>query len=367
MDSRVQKLAQVLVAYSLDLQPGETLAVKTNPLADELNLAVYQEALLAGAHVTFLNQIPGMWEVYYRYAGLAELDHVSEFERIVHEQFSAILDIEAEYNTRELTEVDPARITRRRSARRDLFRTMLERMANGDLKWCGTLFPTPASAQEANMGLIDYQEFVYKAGMLDSPDPVMAWKEKDAKQKSIIDLLMAKESLVLRGKDIDLRLSIKGRVFNSAAGRTNFPDGEIFTSPVEESASGWIRFAYPAIYSSREVDNVELWFQDGKIVKEKATKGEEFLREVLNTDPGARYLGELGIGTNYAIQRFTKNMLFDEKLGGTIHLAVGIGFPELGSQNHSAIHWDLLCDMADGEILADGETIYQNGKFILGS
>ncbi len=177
--------------------------------------------------------------------------------------------------------------------------------------------------------------------------------------------MKGKSSIVIRGKDVDLQLSIKDRSFLGAAGKENFPDGEIYTSPVEKSVNGWIRFAYPAIYDGREVSDIELWFEDGKVVREKAVKGEAFLTQILNTDPGARYLGELGIGTNYSIPRFTKNMLFDEKLGGTIHLAVGAGFPEVGGENESGVHWDMLCDMADSEMVIDGELYYKDGKFVI--
>lgn len=364
MDPRVQKLAQVLINYSLDLKPGEELAVSTNSLADELNLAVYQAALEGGAHVFFQYSNPGMSNLFYKYASEDQLDHISEIERIIRGKYGAILHIEAESNTRELTGIDPARISRRRNAGRELFQTMLNRMASGELKWCYTVFPTAANAQEADMSLMDYQDFVYKAGMLDMPDPVAAWIAEEARQKQVIQTLKGKDKLVLRGKDIDLTLSIQERAFLGASGKENFPDGEIYTSPVETSAQGWVRFAYPAIYSSREVNDIELWFEDGKIVKEKAAKGEDFLRNTLDTDSGARYLGELGIGTNYAIPRFTKNILFDEKLGGTIHLAVGLGFVQAGGRNESAVHWDMLCDMSESEITADGETIYRDGKFV---
>jgi aminopeptidase len=365
MDARVQKLAQVLINYSLNLQPGEELAVITNSLADELNLAVYQEALLAGGHVFFQYNNPGMAGVFYKFSDEKQLEHISEIERIIRERFPAILHIEAESNTRELTGVDPARISRRRSAGRELFQTMLNRMGRGELKWCYTLYPTAANAQEADMSLMDYQDFVYKAGMLDLPDPVAAWIEEAARQKRLIDYLKGKDRLIFRGKDIDLTLSIQGRSFLGASGKENFPDGEIYTSPVETSAQGWVRFAIPAIYSSREVREIEFWFEDGKVVREKASIGEDFLTQTLNTDPGARFLGELGIGTNYAIPRFSKNILFDEKLGGTIHFAIGHGFDQAGGQNVSAVHWDLLCDMSESEITADGETIYRDGKFTL--
>ncbi len=365
MDPRVQKLAQVLINYSLRLQPGEELAVLTNSLADELNLAVYQEALLAGGHVSFHYNNPGITSIFYKYSNDDQLDHISKVDRMITEEYPAILHIEAEANTRELSGVDPVRISRMRSARRDLFQTMLKRMESGELKWCYTLYPTPANAQEADMSVQEYQDFVYSAGMLNLPDPAAAWVAEDERQQRFIDYLKGKQDVHLRGKDIDLYLSVRDRSFISASGRANFPDGEIFTSPVETSAQGWVRFDYPAIYSSREVCEVELWFDNGKVVKETASKGADLLVQTLNTDPGARFLGELGIGTNYAIPRFTKNILFDEKLGGTIHLALGLGFQEAGGRNESAIHWDLICDMQESEITVDGFTIYRDGKFIL--
>ena len=237
-------------------------------------------------------------------------------------------------------------------------------MGSKDLKWCGTVYPTQALAQEADMSLREYQDFVYGAGLLSLDEPVTAWKEEDKRQQRLINWLSGKDQVTIQGKDIDLRLSIHGRLFEGASGHLNFPDGEIYTSPVEESINGWVRFNYPAIYDGREVIDIELWFENGKIVKEEASKGQDMLTALLNTDAGARYVGELGIGTNYAIQRFTKNMLFDEKIGGTIHLAVGMGFPEVNGRNQSGIHWDMLCDMAQSEIRVDGELFYQDGKFV---
>jgi aminopeptidase len=366
-DPRVEKLAQVLVGYSLDLQPGEELAIKTNPLADELNLAVYKEALKAGAHPIFLNQVPGMTEIFFKYASEKQLDYISDIDRIVHERYQAILLIEAEYNTRELSGANPASMSRRRKARASLFTTQIRRVANKELKWCMTVFPTRASAQEADMSLGDYEDFVYAAGYLDLPEPITAWKQQLDLQQRLISWLNGKDEVRIKGSDIDLRLSVQGRKFRESSGRLNFPDGEIYTSPVEESVNGWVRFAYPAIYDGHEVVDVELWFEGGKIVKEQATKAADFLTATLNTDQGSRHLGEFGIGTNYAIPRFTKNMLFDEKLGGTIHLAVGLGFPEVGGKNESGVHWDMLCDMSDSEIRFDGELFYNDGKFVVGS
>ncbi len=363
-DLRVEKLARVLVQYSLDMKPGEQLAIKTNPFADELNLALYKEALLAGAHPFFMNEVPGMWDIFYEFAPAETLELVLPVDQWVHENCRAIMHIEAEYNTRELTNSDPSRIKRYRNSRSHIFKSMIDRMAAGELKWCLTVFPTYASALEADMSLREYQDFIYTAGMLDHPDPVAAWTEEAQRQQRWIDSLAGKDRLIFKGQDIDLRMSILDRSFEGAAGKLNFPDGEIYTSPVEGSVEGWVRFAYPAIIGGREVIDIELWFEGGKVVREKASKGGDFLTEMLNSDQGSRYLGELGIGTNYAIPRFTKNMLFDEKLGGTIHLAVGAGFPEVGGKNESSLHWDMLCDMAESEIEADGEVFYKNGRFI---
>ncbi len=364
-DPRITKLAQVLIHYSLELKPGEQFMMSSSPLAHELNLAVYEEAVKAGAHVLTLIQMPGAREIFLKNASDDQLDYVSPSRRIIVEQYDAILNIGAFHNTRELSGVAPERQQRAGRAGADLRKTFMERMATRDLRWCYTVFPTHASAQEADMSLREYEDFVYGAGLLDADDPVAQWQAESARQQKLIDWLVGKDQIVIKGSNVDLQMSIKGRSFKQAAGKENFPDGEIYTSPVEESVSGWVRFGYPAIYGGREVNDIELWFEDGKVVKEKASKGEELLTALLNTDDGARFLGELGIGTNYGIQRFTKNMLFDEKIGGTIHLAVGAGFPETGSKNQSGVHWDMLCAMAESEIIVDGALFYKDGKIVI--
>jgi aminopeptidase len=364
-DPRVTKMAQVLVKYSLDLQPGQEVVLGTTPLAEELSLAVYQEAVLAGAHVFVLNKLPGSQEIFYKHANDAQLDYVDPIGKFAVERFDALLEIVAPTNTRELSGVDPTRQSRARKAKAEISRIVAGRTARGEFKWCITLYPTHASAQEADMSLSEYQDFVYGACLLDLPDPIAAWKEEGERQRALVDWLAGKDQVIMRGSNVDIRLSIEDRSFVSCDGKFNFPDGEIFTGPVERSVNGWVRFAYPAIYAGREVVDIELWFEDGKVVQEKATKGQELLTGLLNTDEGSRYLGEWGIGTNYGIQRFSKNMLFDEKIGGTIHFAVGRGMPETGSHNESGIHWDMLCDMSESEITVDGELFYKDGKFVV--
>jgi len=364
-DSRIQKLASILVHYSLEVKAGQQLAIMTTPLAEELTLAVYTEAIKTGAHVTTLIHVPGAREALLKHGNEAQLTRVPPDLKVVVETFDALLSIGAEYNTRSMNGVSPERMALAHSSQGPLLETLGQRFANKEFNWAFTVFPTQAAAQEADMSLADYCEFVYGAGLLNEADPVSLWKAEGERQKRLIEWLAGKDHVTLKGSNIDLTLSIAGRNFLEANGRANFPDGEIYTSPVEDSVNGWVRFRYPAIYAGQEVVDIELWFENGKVVKEKAAKGQELLTSLLNQYEGARVLGELGIGTNYGIQRFTKHILFDEKLGGTIHLAVGRGFPEAGGKNHSSLHWDMLCDMAESEITVDGALFYKNGKPVI--
>ncbi len=362
MDPRVSKLAQVLVHYSLELRAGQQFALTSDALAGQLALAVYREAIEAGAFVFLKPRLPGAAEIFYKLASEQQLDYVSPIEKLIRETFDATLYIEAEQNTRELSNADPAKQAHFRKTYQPLSQHFYERAARKEVRWCVTVYPTHAAAQEADMSLVEYEDFVYEAGKLHMQDPVAVWKTEGERMRELQAWLDGKDQVVIKGENVELQLSIKGRRFEVADGKENFPDGEIFTGPVEDSVKGWIRFGYPAIYGGREVSDIELWFEDGKVVREQAGKGAELLTSLLNTDEGARYLGEWGIGTNYSIPRFTKSMLFDEKLGGTIHLAVGSSYPETGGKNESGLHWDMLCDMSDGEITVDGELFYRDGK-----
>jgi aminopeptidase len=355
----------VLVHYSLEIKPGQQFSIRTHPLAEELTLAVYEEAVKAGANVFIQPSTPGAAEIFYKYASDTQLDYVSPISKLITETFDASLSIWTMHNTRELAGIDPKRMARASRAGAAIFKTSLDRIAKKEMHWCGTSFPTHSSAQEADMSLVDYREFVYGAEMLNDDDPVAYWKKVGQELQELANRFKGRDRVILKGSNVDLKMSIKDRIFIPCDGKENFPDGEIFTGPVEDSVEGWVRFRYPAIENGQEVTDIELWFEKGKVVKEIATKNQELLTAQLNTDAGARQLGEFGIGTNYAITRFTKDMLFDEKMGGTIHLAVGAGLPESGSKNESGIHWDMLCDMHDAEIHVDGELFYKNGKFVL--
>jgi aminopeptidase len=364
-DLRIEKLAQVLVHYSLGLIAGQQIQIRTHPLAEELTLAIYEQVIKVGAYPYLVVTVPGVDEIFYKYANDDQLDYVSPVRKLITETFDANLVIWSEHNSRSLSGIDPSRMSRTSKAGAPLTKLFMERAARGEMHWTLTAYPSQAMAQDAEMGYLDYREFVFGAGMLNEADPVAFWKAEGDHQRTLVNWLKNRDQVVMKGENVDIRLSIKDRKFIVCDGKENFPDGEIFTGPVEESVNGWIRFKYPAIEYGQEVTDIELWFEKGKVVKERASKNRELLTTMLGTDAGARYLGEWGIGTNYGIQQFTKNMLFDEKIGGTIHFAVGAGYPESGSRNESGIHWDMLCDMHQAEIHIDGDLFYQNGRPIV--
>mgnify|MGYP001816549441 FL=1 len=303
-------------------------------------------------------------EIFYKVASDEQLDYVPQVLHNLVEEKDARMSVRTESNTKALTNVDPAKQARASAARRPLSELFQERAAKKELKWSGTAYPTHAFAQDAEMSLREFEDFVYGAALVHEPDPIAAWKAVSKEQQKLVDWLEGKGQVRLLGPDTDLTLSIKGRSWVNCDGHENFPDGEIFTGPIEDSVNGHVRFSYPACEGGREVEDVRLWFENGKAVKATAAKNENFLITMLDTDEGARFLGEFAFGTNQGVQRFTKNILFDEKIGGTVHMAVGTGFPETGSLNRSAIHWDMICDLRQGgEVWVDGELFAKDGKF----
>jgi aminopeptidase len=365
-DPRIAKLAQVLVHYSLALKMGQLVRISGPALASALMLEVYREAIGAGANVIMRPVIDGTEEIFYKLGSDEQLRFVAPLQLQEIETIDADVGIWASYNTRSLTGVDPQRQAIRREATRDYMKRFFDRAASGALRWVGTQFPTQANAQDAEMSLAEYEEFVFTAGRLHEPDPVAAWKKVKAEQDRIIEDLKTRKKLHLVGQNIDLTVRVDGRTWLNAAGEHNFPDGEIFTAPLEQATTGWVRFTFPAIYGGREVTQVHLKFDEGRVVEATADKGQEFLLAMLDLDAGARVIGEFAFGTNYGITRFTRNILFDEKIGGTVHMALGAAYPESGGTNVSGLHWDMICDLRGGaEVRADGEVIYRNGKFLI--
>ena len=363
-DPRITNLARTLVQYSTEIQPKDRVAIIGEPPAGPLIREVYREVLRAGGHPHLLLKFEGMEYLLFSEASDDQLNYISPFERLMLEDFEAMISVRSQSNTRALSNVDPTRQQIYAKARTDLYATYTARSATREFKWVGTMFPTQAYAQDAEMSLEEFAEYVYSTTYADSEDPIAAWLKVHDEQQRLVDWLAGKKHVEVRGPEVELTLSIEGRAFVNSDGKRNMPSGEIFTSPVEESVNGWVRYTYPAVLGGREVEGIELHFEDGKVVKAAAKKNESFLLKMLDTDPGARYLGEFAVGTNKKINRFIKNILFDEKIGGTIHTAVGYGFPEAGSKNKSAIHWDMICDMRDGgQISVDGELFYESGEF----
>ncbi|HEX3723996.1 MAG TPA: aminopeptidase [Nitrolancea sp.] len=363
-DARLETLSRILVDYSLDVQPGQLVTIGGSPLAAPLIRAVYRRVIERGGNPLLQISLPGISEIYYGLANDDQLNYIRPDEHIMPELADAALSILSDANTKALSGVDPSRQRLARLARADLTQTYLERSAAGALKWCVTLFPTEAFAQDAEMSLYDYEEFVYGAGLLDATDPVEEWQTVSREQARLVDWLSDKRSVHVTAPGTDLRLEIAGRTFMNADGRYNFPDGEIFTGPIENSVNGHVRFTFPCNVGGREVEDVQLWFEQGKVVKATAEKNEEYLLRTLDTDEGARYLGEFAFGTNRGITKFTSNILFDEKIGGTMHLALGSSYPETGGVNHSAIHWDMICDLRQqSEVHVDGQLFMKDGVF----
>ncbi len=366
LDPRIEKLAKLLVHYSLGIKKGQNLFIRGTSLAEPLVEAAYKEAILAGAHPVVMVGSPNTQEIFFKHASQEQLEYVSPVEKYVMENYDAFLNIMASFNTKSLSGVDPKRIAVNRRATAELQKMFMERAGKGELSWVLTGFPTNAAAQDASMSITEYQDFVFGAGLLDKDDPVAQWRRIDAEQDKICRFLEGKSQLRIVSEDTDLSMDIKGRKWINCSGKENFPDGEVFTGPVEDSVNGHIRFSFPGIYAGKEIEDIRLTFKDGKVVKASAAKGEDLLQALLETDEGARYVGEVAVGTNFGIQKFTRNMLFDEKIGGTVHLALGASYPESGGKNQSGIHWDMLCDMRQrGEIFADGEAIYKDGHFTI--
>ena len=365
-DSRVSKLAKILVHYSTKVQKGDKVLIRgypLEPIGSPLVIEVFREVLKAGGHPHFLIDLEDIWYYFLKEASDTQLLEPDIFQKYADENIDVDIRISAQSNMHYLTGIDPAKLTLVREAYSELTDLWFNRSASGELRWVAARFPSHSYADAAEMSLPDYEDFYYGATYVDNDDPIQKYKEMEEMQDELVAWLKDRDQVHIEGEDTDLSMSIKGRPFVNCCGINNIPDGEICTGPVEESVKGKIKFSFPCIYAGNEVEGVELEFDNGQVTKATAEKNEDYLLETINTDEGARFVGEFGIGTNFEIDKFTKNMLFDEKLGGTIHLALGHGYLETGSKNKSAIHWDLLADMNDGRITIDGELFYEAGQF----
>ncbi|PWB54122.1 MAG: aminopeptidase [Anaerolineales bacterium] len=361
------KLAQILVDHSTYVKPGDRVAIETTTNAVELVSHIYELVLQRGGHPHILLNLPDQDQVFFKFANPDQLAYTPTFQQLVTDQFEVYIRVRADIDPRCLSDVPAEKQSQRQKGMAPVRNRMLQRGADNSLRWVLTQFPTEGYAKEAGMSLPEYTQFLLAACHADenTPNPVAHWEFIRLQQSRMIESIEGHELIKLQGPNVDLSLSVKGRKFNNSFGRHNLPDGEIYTGPVEGSANGWVKFTYPAIYQGRVVEGVELEFKNGRVVSARAKVGEDLLKAMIDSDEGSHYLGEFAIGTNFEIDRFTRNILFDEKLGGTFHLALGAGYPETGSKNTSVIHWDMICDLRhDSEMLVDGTAIYRNGKFI---
>ena len=367
-DKRIQKFADILVDHSAKIVPGDRVLIEATTEAEPLIQALYAAILDRGGHPHLQIKFPNQDAIFFEHAQDDQLDFIPTFTKLAYDEFESRIRIHSEADTGSLSKVDPTKQARRQRALAPILRTQMWRGAEKNFKWVTTLFPTKGYAQQAGMNLEDYEDFVYRACFADgsTKDPVAKWKEFQSRQGKIIERIEGHDKVEVRGPNVDLTLSIKGRVFKNSFGEHNMPDGEIYTGPVEKSVNGWVRFTYPAIIQGRVVKGVELTFKQGKVIQATAETNQDFMLEMLNVDAGAKYVGEWAVGTNFNIDQFTGHILFDEKIGGSFHMALGAGYPETGSVNRSIIHWDMICDMRqDSVIMVDGELIYRNGEFLI--
>ncbi|MFI4862465.1 MAG: aminopeptidase, partial [Phycisphaerales bacterium JB063] len=391
-DSRLDKLADVLVNYSVNIKPGMLVRIKGDPVGMPLIEAIVEQVVKAGGHPVLRIAPASCNDILMQDGSDEQLQYVNPLDIAEVEHIDASIGLWADVNTKAGTRLDPKRGAMRSASQKPVFELFMKRAAAAEdpakhpgvkpLFWVGTQYPTHASAMDAERSLREYEDFVFKAGHLDQDDPAGVWRNIRAQQQKVADYLTGKKLIHFQtNAGTDLRVNIDGMTWINCAGECNFPDGEVFTGPnlnhADGGVNGVVKYSFPAVHNGREVHDISFTFEKGKVVNATASKNLDFLTAMLDMDAGARFAGEIAVGTNYAITEYTKNTLFDEKIGGTFHLAVGAGYPETGNTNESGLHWDMVCDMrprkhedgttdptSGGTITVDGEVIQRDGVFV---
>ena len=362
--SILNKYAELLADYCLELKPNDRLFIKTTTLAEPLVREVYREALIRGAHIDVEFEFGEQNRLLSMHAKDEQISHVSPLHKLAMESYDAFLHIRAPFSLREKHQSNSEFNRLRQEALKPSTAKYFERIGNRSLKRTLCQYPTMAAAQEAGMSLEEYEEFVYSACYLNDPEPQKRWLEVRQSQQKAVDILNRATEIKYQGPNIDLTFSTEGRKWINSDGRNNMPSGEVYTSPVEDSVNGEVTFTLPLLYKGELLENIRLEVKDGYIVSYECSRGQAMLENIFSI-PGSRYFGEAAIGTNYNIQNFTRNILFDEKIGGTVHLAIGQSYLQAGGKNNSSIHLDMITDMkSDSQIFADGKIIYKDGHFL---
>lgn len=371
-DQRINKWAEVLVTFSLSVKKNQTVLLLGDPEAMPLIEAAYEKLILAGAKVELIVLQRALSEFLLKNGSDEQITFTPQARLAGVQAYDYYLYIGANSNSKMLSQIDPKKQSLAAAGIKPIVDTILKRSANGEMGWCYTLYPSPAAAQDAEMGNIDYENFILDAGFLQDASPVDSWRSLENKQADLIRFLETKKELRFQNcQGTDLRVNIETMKWVNCCGRINFPDGEVYTGPNLKAADGGVngvvRYSLPTIYRNVEIHDIELVFKNGAVTHAEASKNEAFLLEMISQDPGAKFVGEIAIGTNYRIQKCTKNILYDEKTGGTFHLALGKGYPETGNTNESALHWDIIFDLRKGgSIHADDELVVKDGKFTRG-
>ncbi|MBT7102540.1 aminopeptidase [archaeon] len=354
MDTRTRELAKLVVDHALFVKKGETVIISGGTEAQEFLIALYKEVILRGAHPDLKVGLPEISPFFFKHAQKHQIEKFPETLNFSVKKAQKYVGINTTANTRSLANCDPKKI----AARQKVTRPITTYVCNGkpDIHRSTVAFPCQALAQEAEMSLTDYENFVFGACLQD-------WKAIGKKMDKVLKTFQEGKSVHLIGEGVDLKFDVHGKLAKSDIDGENVPMGEVFMAPVRESLNGWIKFDYPAIESAKEVTDIYLKFKDGKVIESSASKNEDFLKEMLSADENASYVGEFGIGMNPKVTKFTKNLLFDEKMGGTIHLALGMAYKDNGGGNDSVIHWDIVKDMSKAKIILDGKVVQENSNW----
>jgi aminopeptidase len=364
VSERLRRFAGVIVEYCAGVKPGDLVVLQSTANVEPLLERLAAEVLRAGGHPA-TRVSPDLSDLLLSEGSQEQIEHLTPGEREDIERADVWIVVDAPTNTKALSAVDPERQSQEQRSRLPLRERYLERALKGELRWVLTGYPTNAAAQDAEMSLAEYEDFLYASAFVGDGDPVARWRAFADELQRVVEFLSTTEELRFVADGTDLTFGVGGRKWIPADGHENFPDGEVFTAPLDESAEGEIRFTYPAVFRGRQVDDVRLRFRRGEVVEATAARGEDFLQEMVAVDDGARRVGELAFGLNDAVRVFTRNILFDEKIGGSMHIALGSAYPECGGTNRSALHWDMICDLrSGGEVYADGELVYRDGRFL---